>query len=286
MTTAVRSKKVDYKEFIEMAKKDKFKVEEVSYSHLITDMNYARNVYPEVKKNADKYNVRSVQDLFRELCLEHQEIIDIHTYLDEYMDRVNEALADDDRVQKLRREEQDVYRTIMKLRGYSAYKSSLAEISFKLVCQNVLNDKYEIVMNDDLDRILGVDVALLHKEEDVAHYVHVTKNTKFAHDRLKNKNGQEVTVYDERAVDFLNEEGISQYRRRFKNHVLALYDDEGRNNDIVNGVYIFKKDYVKRIIEKNYGKCNKKQYDELQYLERSRKQVRTFGMNKIVWYED
>ncbi|MHC0552140.1 SH3 domain-containing protein [Salinicoccus sp. CNSTN-B1] len=56
MTTTTKTKKIDYDEFVKMAEENKFKVEEVSYSHLITDMNYARNAHPSTKKKADRFN--------------------------------------------------------------------------------------------------------------------------------------------------------------------------------------------------------------------------------------
>ncbi|MCD2137190.1 hypothetical protein [Salinicoccus halitifaciens] len=279
-------RKLNYDDFVAQVKEDKFKVEEISYNNLIHDMQYARMMHPRTKKDADRFNVTSVQDLFNELCAEHKEIIDIHTYLEEYMNRVEEALEDSDKIQSLQSEEIEVYRIIMRLRGYSAYKSNLAEISFKLVVQNILNEKYEVKMSDDLDRILAVDLAVLSRDEDVAHYVHVTKDSQFAHEKLKRKSGQVVTVLDSREIDFFNSDGTTQYYRNTKGHVLALYDDKGKNNHIINGVYIFKDDYVRELLEENYGECDKSQYEELKYIRRSKRQTRKRGFGTVSWIED
>lgn len=280
MTTLkeVKVNKINYDEFLKMVKADKFKVEEVSYSNLIDKKNYAVQMYGKTKKKADKYNVAAVRNLFNELCAEHGEVIDIHTYMAEYMELVNEAIEEDYYIQQLTDEKEiQVYSSIMELRGYSAYKSNLAEVSLKLLCEKIYEGEYTVVADEKSDFILGVDIVLLHKEEDVAHYLHVTKDTKFAMNKLSRKSGKEVTVIDDRIeVKFgWPDEQLRQHSRKFNNHVLALYSDGNSfENDTINGVYIFNKDYIQELVEDNYGLCTKKQYDELQHLEISSKQIR------------
>lgn len=270
--------KINYNKFLEMVKADRFKVEEVSYSDLIDKKNYAVQMYGKTKKKADKYNVDSVRNLFNELCAEHGEIINIHTYMAEYMELVNAAIDEDYYIQQLTDEKEiQVYRDIMELRGYSAYKSNLAEVSLKLLCEQMYDGEYTVVADEKSDFILGVDIVLLHTEEDVAHYLHVTKDTRFAMDKLSRKSGKEVTVIDDRIeVKFgWPDEQLRQHRRKFNNHVLALYSDgDSFENNTINGVYIFNKDYIQELVEDNYGLCNKEQFNELQHLEISSKQIR------------
>lgn len=274
----VKVNKINYEDFIEMVKNDEFKVEEVSYSDLIDKKNYAVQMYGKTKKKADKYNVDSVRNLFNELCAEHGEIINIHTYMAEYMELVNAAIDEDYYIQQLIDEkEKQVYKDIMELRGYSAYKSNLAEVGLKLLCEKIYDGEYTVVADEKSDFILGVDIVLLHHEDDVAHYLHVTKDTKFSMDKLSRKSGKEVTVIDDRIeVKFgWPDEQVKQHRRRFKNHVLTLYSDgDSFENNTVNGVYIFNEDYIQELVEDNYGLCGKEQFDELQYLEISEKQIR------------
>lgn len=279
---------ITYKEFIKQVEENKFKVEEVSYSKLIDKKNHAQMMYGNIKKDADNYNVNSVRYLFNEMCDEHGEIIDINTYLAEYKERVKQAIEADNRLSTLCHEEKKVYRDIMELRGYSAYKSNLAELSLSLHCEEYLSDTYEVVADQKCDGILGVDVVLLHKEEDIAHYIHITKNTKFSMNKLKRKSGKEVTVIDNRIKVLFNteDEQQRQHVRRFKNHVLALYQDgEYQGNKIINGVYIFKSAYIEGLIEDNFGLCDKRQYEELEHLEYSKKQTRNYGGRTITFYE-
>lgn len=280
--------KISYEEFIKQVKANKFKVNEVSYNRLIDKKNHAVMMYNNIKKDADNYNVNSVRNLFNELCEEHEEIINIHTYMNEYKARVKQAVEADDRLSALCYEEKKVYRDIMELRGYSAYKSNLAELSFELKCNDILGDTYEVVSNQKCDGILGVDIVLLHKEKDIAHYIHITKNTKFAMNKLKKKSGKEVSVIDNRMKILFNseDEQLRQHIRRFKNHVLGLYEEgECDTNDTINDVYIFKEDYIRELLEDNFGLCDKKQYEELEHLEYSRKQIRKYGTGTITFYE-
>lgn len=269
--------KINYNEFLKMVKADKFKVEEVSYSDLIDKKNYAVQMYGKTKKKADKYNVAAVRNLFNELCAEHGEVIDIHTYMKGYMELVNAAIDEDYYIQQIEDEKEiQVYRDIMELRGYSAYKSNLAEVGLKLLCEKMYEGKYKVVADEKSDFILGVDIVLLHTEEDVAHYLHVTKDTRFAMDKLSRKSGKEVTVIDDRIeVKFgWPDEQVKQHRRRFKNHVLTLYSDgDSFENNTINGVYIFNEKYIKELVKDNFGLCTKAQYDELQHLEISKKQI-------------
>lgn len=270
--------KINYNEFSKMVKADKFKVEEVSYSDLIDKKNYAVQMYGKTKKKADKYNVAAVRNLFNELSAEHGEIIDIHKYMAEYMELVNEAIDEDYYIQQLKDEKEvQVYMDIMELRGYSAYKSNLAEVGLKLLCEQMYEGKYRVVADEKSDFILGVDIVLLHADKDVAHYLHVTKDTHFAMNKLSRKSGKEVTVIDDRIEDKFGwpDEQLRQHSRKFNNHVLALYSDgDSFENDTINGVYIFNKKYIRELIKDNFGLCTKKQYDELQHLEISEKQVR------------
>src|SRR5699024_7939807 len=219
---------INYNEFLKMVKADKFKVEEVSYSDLIDKKNYAVQMYGKTKKKADKYNVDSVRNLFNELCAEHGDIINIHTYMQEYMELVNEAIEEDYYIQQLTDEKEiQVYSSIMELRGYSAYKSNLAEVSLKLLCEKIYEGEYTVVADEKSDFILGVDIVLLHADKDVAHYLHVTKDTHFAMNKLSRKSGKEVTVIDGRIEDKFGwpDEQLRQHSRKFNNHVLALYSD-------------------------------------------------------------
>lgn len=274
----VNVNKIDYEEFLNQVKSDKFKVEEVSYSNLISKKVYAETMYKPAKKKADNYNVAAVRNLFNELCAEHGEIIDIHTYMQEYMELVNEAIDEDYYIQQLTDEKEiQVYRDIMELRGYSAYKSNLAEVGLKLLCEQMFEEKYRVVADEKSDFILGVDVVLLHTEKDVAHYLHVTKDTIFAMDKLSRKSSKEVTVIDDRVEDKFNwpDAQLRQHRRKFNNHVLCLYSDGNTfENNTINGVYIFNKKYIKELVEDNFGLCTKAQYDELQHLKISEKQIR------------
>src|SRR5699024_6280849 len=156
-------------------------------------------------------------------------------------------------------------RDIMRLRAYLSYKSKLSEISLKLVCDDLFSDTYEVISNDKIDGILGVDLVLLHREEDIAHYIHVTNDTKFAMDKLEIKSGKEVTVIDSRLESKFGwaDEQQRNHVRQFKNHVLALYSHrDGYMNRSINGVYIFNEEYVRELIEDNIGLCTKAQYDE------------------------
>lgn len=68
---------------------------------------------------------------------------------------------------------------------------------------------------------------------------------------------------------------LKQHTRKFDNHILALYSDTDEyENKVINGVYIFEEDYIRELISDNYGLCTKEQYDELQHLEISEKQIR------------
>lgn len=280
MTTleAVKVNKINYKEFIKQVKADNFKVGEVNYSKLIDKKIYAEVMYIDTKKKADKYNVAACRNLFNELCAEHYEIIDIHTYMKEYMELIDAAVDEDYYIQQLTDEKEiQVYRDIMELRGYSAYKSNLAEVGLKLLCEKIYEGEYTVVADEKSDFILGVDVVLLHKEEDVAHYLHVTKDTYFSMNKLKRKSGKEVTVIDDRIEVKFNwpDEQLRQHRRKFNNHVLALYSDISEyENKVINGVYIFEEEYIRELVEDNYGLCDKEQFNELEHLEISEKQIR------------
>lgn len=192
-TEKVKVNKIDFDEFLKQVEANKFKVEEISYDDLINKKTYAVTMYNHIKKKADNYNVAACRNLFNEMCAEHGEIIDIHTYIKEYMELVEAAIEEDHYIQQLTDEKEvQVYRDIMELRGYSAYKSNLAEISLKLLCEKMYEGEYAVVADNKSDFILGVDVVLLHREEDVAHYLHVTKNTKFAMDKLSRKSGKRL----------------------------------------------------------------------------------------------
>ncbi|MFD2829216.1 hypothetical protein [Corticicoccus populi] len=291
MKTETKVKKIDYDEFIEQVKHNKFKVDEVDYDEILSEMRRAKRDYSNIKSKADKFNVVTVFSLFNELCAIHKEIIDIHTYISQYMLLVEDAIEDSYYIQSLEDEEIEVYRTIMKLRAYSAYVSNLAELSFSLLCKKIYKDEYDVIANDNkADRILGVDIVLLHKYEDVAHYVHNTKYTKFSLEKLKKKNGKEMTVIDSRIkTDIFNSEKRRQYIKQFNNHTEAFYNLED-SSEVVNNVYLFTETYVRKLIEGKKVKCDKRQYEELEYLEISSYQERNYiskngTVNKKSWYE-
>lgn len=276
------TKKITYAVLKEMVESNAFKVDEINYNELIYMKNDAEHRNKEIKLKADKYNISALSSVFIELLAEHQTIVDIHTYLDTYMNIVEAELEEDGIISSLNEEDIDIYRNIMKLRGYSSYKSALSELSFALQCKDILKDEYEVVfMNEKIDGILAVDIVLLNKHDDSAIYCHITKDSKFAKDKLKKKSGKEVTVIDSRAEYEFNAE--YNYQRKFKGHALALYSHS--TCDVINDVYMFKAEYILDLVEQFEGLCSREQYDEMQYLERSSRQVRQFGNTKITWYE-
>lgn len=271
-------KDIDYKEFIDMAENNKFKISNINYKKLIRDMHRVSKEYPDIKKSANLYILNDLIELFDKLNTQYDTIIDIETYLDEYMKIVEYEINNNNSfTQSLTDAEREVYTVIMKLRGYSAYRSSLSEISLALIAEDEYGKDFDVVHSDTkLDSLLGVDVALISKTDDSAHYIHVTKESKYALAKIESKAKKYTTVIDTRIEETSDSKFVfRQYRRDFKDHILAVYNEHSINNKVVNGCFIFHRDYIRALIEDNKGKCNRSQYDDLEYIEESPIQIRT-----------
>lgn len=252
----VKVNKINYEDFIEMVKNDEFKVEEVNYSEMIGKKNHDARFDIRRKRQADNYNVSSVFNLFEKMCAECGRIITMPEYLNEYMRLVQRQFSYSF-VSYLHYEEEKIFKNIMKLRGYSAYRSALAEVGLKLMLE-VMSDDYVIHMTENTDQILGVDIVAENKYKDEAYYIHVTKESGFAKDRLAEKDGKIIEVFN------YNTQQYEKYQRDFTNHIYAFYDEDENNCEIINGVYIFKKDYIAELLKANKGLCD---IQQLKYLE-------------------
>lgn len=268
---------IDYNRFIEMAKNNELKVTDIDHHKLISDVNTVNKKYPDITKKANAYVLSDLINLFDDMCEEYQTLIDVETYLKRYMEVVHTGLVDNPFTTGLNEDELKVYEVVLKIRGYSAYRSKLAEISFALLCEHYYDNEYEVVFNNNkMDIILGVDITLLHKHSDMAHYIHVTRDSKFSKDQMFKKAKSYNTVVDNRYDnEGPNKTIYRQFRRNFDNHITALYNEYSDNNDVVNGIFLFKKEYIDDLIEANVNKANRNYYDELSYVELADVQIRT-----------
>ncbi|MEY8560096.1 hypothetical protein AALF85_05305 [Jeotgalicoccus halotolerans] len=255
----VKVNKVNYEDFLKMIRNDEFKISEVNYSGMIEKKNHDARYDNRRKRQADNYYVSSVFNLFEEMCAEYGRIITMPEYLNEYMKLVRHQFYYSF-VGWLHYEEEKIFENIMRLRGYSAYRSALAEVGLKLMLEDMY-DNYIIHMNEETDQILGVDIVVENKHNDEAHYIHVTKESGFARERLNDKSSKKVEVFN------YNTQQFEEYQRDFSNHIYAFYDDAENNCEIINGVYIFREEYIKELLDDNEGLCDKQQLTYLEYID-------------------
>lgn len=265
----VKVNKINYEDFIEMVKNDEFKVSQVDFSQLDYEMYVEQNLYPYLKKAANRYNVPSVFNLFETMCAEVGRIINIEEYMVEYM-RLVKANFYYGFVSSLSYEEKRLFECTMRYRGASAYRSSLAEVGLKLMLEDILGDEYIIHITEDSDQILGVDIVAEHKYKEEAYYIHITKEGKFSRTKLAEKGEKKIKVFN------YNTQQIEEYQRDFTNHIFAFYATLD-SCDYINGIYIFRKEYIKELLEANKGLCDKQQLTYLEHVDLEK---------NVEWVED
>lgn len=238
----------------------------------------------EIYRAANDYNNHQLYSLFDNLCDDAERIVTITEYVNAYLNIVKEDTSDWDESE----EDMNSFYGVLKNRAMLAYKSNLAEIHFELMSKQLFGENYEVVADRRTDRILGSDVVVLSELDDSAYYIHITSNSNTAYKRVMSKGNKVVTVEGESIpYNYVWGGNIRNFERDFTDHIVATYSyTESSSNYVVNGCYLFKEEYVKRLFRKNVGKCTRKYYDRLKDYEVSNKQVRENAWGGTTsWYE-
>ena len=260
-----KTSKITIDELRENARNGYYKVHEVDYNAMIDKLKMHSNTtkYSSIKKQADRYNIPELFGLFNQLCAQHKEIIDIHTYMDAYLEIVEEELDWKDRGHaEYEAKKREVFLNIFSLRAYGSYVSNIAEISYVLHLRSMLDeDRYEIVFNDKVDHILGVDIVVLDRYKDKARYIKVTKSSPFAEKKLIEKSTKTVRVKDTLTNFFV------VFERRHIDAIISLYNkDNEKTTENINDVLLFQEGYVKRQMSRERKNIDRDYYDSIEYL--------------------
>lgn len=261
-----KTSKITIDELRENARNGYYKVHEVDYNAMIDKLKMHSNTtkYRSIKKQADRYNIPELFGLFNRLCAQHREVIDIHTYMNAYLQIVEEELDWKNRghaeYEALKRE---VFLNTFSIRAYGSYVSNIAEISYVLQLRDLLDkDRYEIVFNDKCDQILGVDIVVLDRYDDTARYIKVTKQSDFAEKKLIEKSTKTVRVKDTLTNFFV------VFQREHRKSIISYYHkDNKKTTENIQDVLLFQKEYVERQMSRERYKENRDYYDSIEHLQ-------------------
>lgn len=113
-----------------------------------------------------------------------------------------------------------------------SYPSMTAEYTTKKMLEHMYPE-WQIIDDTNVDRVLGADLTVITKKDEVF-YIHITKNTNWSRNLLKQKSTYDGRIYKDGKPIY--------FKRDFdESHITLFYDDETSNNTIMYRSIVFLK---------------------------------------------
>jgi hypothetical protein len=198
--------------------------------------------------------IPEIVTLFYDMSEKMNKIPTQNEYVDEYIRITMIQLTKKDWYDPFRK---DFFLDCIIWRADRSYKSNLVEI---MTAGQLELKGYKVFRHLYIDYVLGVDLVAV--KDDKCWYIHVTKDSKWARDKVFKKGTyRNYTVNGQKIV----------FQRDFKKHVQFLYDCESSDKNIINnGLPLFRHDYVLKKLDDEHalswsGNQLKKLVKEMKY---------------------
>ena len=149
-------------------------------------------------------------------------------------------------------------------RADRAYKSNLVEITTAYQLQRL---GYSVFRELHIDYVMGVDLVAV--KDNKCWYIHVTKDSTWARDKVLTKGTYRSYYVNYKKVSF---------ERDFEGHVELFYSDDSYNNIVNNGMPLFTNNYLEKKLDE-YSSFNWNEDNQVLELLKSMKSAGAVAYN-------